>query len=284
MGEALRRLFAAGVVTRDDVFVQTKFTSFDGQDPARCPYDPKLPLAEQVRVSFATSQSELGIDKVDSLVLHGPLSRAADTLAVWRAMEAIHTSGLASQLGVSNFYSLKDFRAFYAKATIKPAVLQNRWYGETRHDGALRRFCREHGIVYQSFWTLTGNPQLLASAAVKRAARRTGKTAEQVLFRFLMHRGVAPLTGTCSAEHMAQDLGAWHGSNKFTVSPSANAESAAADSAATAAGATESESWDLTEQEVTDIGALVEEDCGDGDVVEPFEAARAAAERESATK
>jgi hypothetical protein len=34
-------------VSRDDLFLQTKFTSLDGQDPARIPYDRNAPLNEQ---------------------------------------------------------------------------------------------------------------------------------------------------------------------------------------------------------------------------------------------
>ena len=42
-----------GTLARGDLYLQTKFTPLSGQDPARIPYDPKAPLAEQVRQSFA---------------------------------------------------------------------------------------------------------------------------------------------------------------------------------------------------------------------------------------
>jgi diketogulonate reductase-like aldo/keto reductase len=35
VGEGLRRAYAEGIVTRQDMFLQTKFTSFDGQDPSK---------------------------------------------------------------------------------------------------------------------------------------------------------------------------------------------------------------------------------------------------------
>jgi diketogulonate reductase-like aldo/keto reductase len=37
-------------------------------------------------------------------------------------------------------------------------------------------------------------------------ARRHQRTAPQVLFRYLNHEGVVPLTGTRSIVHMVQDL------------------------------------------------------------------------------
>ena len=63
----------AGVVTRDDLFLQTKFTYRRGQDH-RLPYDPVASLSVQVAQSMASSLEHLGTDYVDSYVLHGPSS------------------------------------------------------------------------------------------------------------------------------------------------------------------------------------------------------------------
>ena len=85
-------------------------------------------------------------------------------------------------------------------------MLQNRFHADTGYDKQLRDFCRAHGIVYQSFWTLTANPHLLAHAAVRTLARHHGRTPAQILFRYLTQIGIVPLTGTRSAAHMRQDL------------------------------------------------------------------------------
>lgn len=205
VGDALAPLWS-GALSRGDFFVQTKFTSVRGQDPARIPYDPSAPLAQQVEQSFAASQANLRTPVVDSLVLHGPLPTFAETLTVWRAMEAIHARGGARQLGISNCYDLAYLRALWDRVDEKPAVVQNRFYRDTRHDAALRRWCTGRGVVYQNFWTLTANPDVLASRTVGALAARYGRTPAQILFRYLVERGCAPLTGTTSLEHMRQDL------------------------------------------------------------------------------
>lgn len=205
VGQALKSLAARGL-GREHLFLQTKFTSVDGQDPARVPYDPDAPLAEQVAQSFAASQKNLGTDFVDSLVLHSPMRTFAETRAVWNAMEAVRGAGGARALGVSNCYDLDVLRALYDAAAVKPSVLQNRFYAGSGYDVELRAFCRGHGIRYQSFWTLTANPHLLGSPAVQGPARRLGKTPAQVLFRYLHQQGVVPLTGTTSEKHMKEDL------------------------------------------------------------------------------
>jgi diketogulonate reductase-like aldo/keto reductase len=163
VGEALEALYTGGVITRPEIFLQTKFTSFNGQDPHRIPYDPDSPLEEQVLQSFTVSLQNLKTEYVDSLVLHGPLARFPDTVAVWRAMENIHDRGGARQIGISNVYDLSTLRKLYDEARVKPTVLQNRFYKDSGYDVQIREFCALHGIAYQSFWTLTANPHILKS-------------------------------------------------------------------------------------------------------------------------
>src|SRR5580700_9979623 len=73
VGEGLAAAYGAGVVTRADVFLQTKFTYRPGQDH-RLPYDPTASLSNQVAQSMASSLEHLRTDYVDSYVLHGPAS------------------------------------------------------------------------------------------------------------------------------------------------------------------------------------------------------------------
>lgn len=193
-------------LTRGDLYLQTKFTPVDGHDPARIPYDPRAPLGEQVQQSFEVSLENLQTAYLDGLVLHSPLADGEQTLAAWQALEAVAAHGGARQLGISNCYSLELLEALYRAARVKPAVVQNRFFRETRYDAEIRAFCREHGIVYQSFWTLTANPHLLAGALLQGIASRRGRTPVQALFRYLTQQDVVPLTGTTSAEHMREDL------------------------------------------------------------------------------
>lgn len=196
----------AGGLARPDLYVQTKFTPVDGHDPKQIPYDPTAPLAEQVGQSFRSSLRNLRTDYVDGLVLHSPLRTTVQLAEVWSAMESLVDAGGARQLGISNCYSLAYLETLYRSARIPPAVVQNRFYAETRYDREIRAFCRDRGIVYQSFWTLTANPQVLAHEKIRTPARRHRRTPAQVLFRWLTQEGAVPLTGTTSEAHMREDL------------------------------------------------------------------------------
>jgi len=205
VGEALMRLKNQGI-EREVLFLQTKFTPLSGQDPRQVPYDKNSPVELQVAQSFETSKKNLQTEYVDSLILHSPLAPHALLMKVWKAMEKIQNTGGARQLGISNCYDIEVIRSLYADADVKPAVIQNRFYPETGYDADLRRWCSQHGVIYQSFWTLTANPHILASPTVRTAARKYNKTEAQIFFRYLSQSGIVPLTGTTSEQHMKEDL------------------------------------------------------------------------------
>lgn len=191
---------------RADIYLQSKFTPINGQDPLRIPYDPKAGLAEQVAQSFQTSLKNLQTTYLDCLILHSPLPNRQQLLEVWRAMELIFHSGAAKQLGISNCYDPNLFEFLFGSVEIKPAVIQNRFYTDTGYDRAIRDFCRQHEIVYQSFWTLTANPQILADKILQDQAVKYSRSTAQIFFRYLTQNGIVPLTGTNSVSHMQEDL------------------------------------------------------------------------------
>lgn len=210
VGEAVAAATAAGVVSRDDLFLQTKFTFRAGQDH-RLPYDPAAPIPVQVEQSFASSLAHLGVEVIDSYVLHGPTLRDGltdDDWAAWRAMEAIHASGRARLLGVSNV-GLGQLRAFCDGARVRPRFVQNRCYAARGWDREVRQFCAANGIVYQGFSLLTANRQVLAHPELGRIAARHGRTPAQIVFRFALEVGMIPLTGTTNPDHMRADLAAF---------------------------------------------------------------------------
>jgi len=205
VGAGIAAALAEGL-TRDDLYLQTKFTPLSGQDPLRIPYDARAAIPQQVAQSCEVSLRNLRTDRLDCLVLHSPLPTARQTLEAWRAMETLVDAGKAGQLGISNCYELRQLESLYNEARIKPAVLQNRFHADTRYDHDIRVYCRKQNIIYQSFWTLTANPQVLSHRTVTGLADKYQRTGAQILFRYLTQIGVAPLTGTRSASHMREDL------------------------------------------------------------------------------
>jgi diketogulonate reductase-like aldo/keto reductase len=206
VGKGIARCIQTGLMQREELYLQTKFTPLNGHDPSRIPYDAKSCLSDQVNQSFRCSLQNLQTDYLDCLILHSPLADQQQLLDVWRAMEQLFHRGSVKQLGISNCYALETLVFLYESAEIKPAVLQNRFYADTQYDRNLREYCRPKDIIYQSFWTLTANPGVLAHAAIKSLSEKYRRSSAQLFFRYLTQIGIIPLTGTTSEQHMTDDL------------------------------------------------------------------------------
>jgi len=206
VGEALRAFWAEGH-PRETVFLQTKFTSQGGQDH-RLPYDPRADLKTQVRQSFESSLGHLGVEYLDSYLVHGPQGHPGlieSDWEVWEEMEKIHSEGAARLIGISNVNAFQ-LGELVTHAKIKPHFVQNRCYAARGWDRDIRRVCENHQIRYQGFSLLTGNPHEMASPPVAEAASRLKLTPAQVIFCFAKHLGMIPLTGTTSRAHGEEDL------------------------------------------------------------------------------
>lgn len=207
VGRAVAASVESGLLTRNDLFLQTKFTFQEGQDH-RLPYNPEAPIAVQVEQSFASSLEHLGVEAIDSFLLHGPTQRiglASADWEAWRAMEMIQQSGRARLLGISNV-TLKQVRDLCREAHIRPRFVQNRCYAERGWDRDVRKFCATNGLVYQGFSLLTANRKVMAHPELIRIAAHHGRTVSQIIFRFALDVGMVPLTGTTDVSHMRSDL------------------------------------------------------------------------------
>src|SRR5689334_16509711 len=202
VGEALRALDQKGI-KRETLFLQTKFTSVDGQDH-RTPYDPSASLTTQVRQSFESSLNHLGTSYLDSYVLHAPFQRRGLSDAdweVWSAMEDFYQAGKTKMIGISNV-AAEQLTQLCARAQHKPMVVQNRCFAALGWDRQVREICQAHGIIYQGFSLLTANQAVLIDPAIHAIAQKLGAGIAQVIFRFAMQIGMLPLTGTTNERHM----------------------------------------------------------------------------------
>jgi diketogulonate reductase-like aldo/keto reductase len=207
VGRSIAAALQTSSVVRADLFLQTKFTFLRAQDN-RLPYDPKAPVRTQVEQSFASSLGHLGAEVIDSYLLHGPTQRVGLAPAdweAWRAMEAIHDSGRARLLGISNV-TLEQLQLLCQQARVRPRIVQNRCYAVRGWDHRVREFCAANRLVFQGFSLLTANREALVRPELVRIAERHCRTASQIVFRFALEVGMVPLTGTTNAGHMRADL------------------------------------------------------------------------------
>jgi diketogulonate reductase-like aldo/keto reductase len=213
VGEALLALMKQGI-TRDKLFLQTKFTSVNGQDH-RLPYDARASITTQVQQSFASSLAHLHTDYLDSYVLHGPYSRrglGAEDWEVWAAIESLYDAGKTKMIGISNV-TADQLTLLCVKAKHKPMMVQNRCYAAFGWDKEVREICRVNQIIYQGFSLLTANSGIFAEPELRAMAAKYQTGLAQIVFRFAQQVGMLPLTGTTNPLHMKEDLQ----SDQFTL-------------------------------------------------------------------
>jgi len=206
---AVAALSAKQQLKRSDLYLQTKFTPPQGQDPNNIPYDPSSTIENQVTKSLETSLSNLRTTYLDALLLHSPYNGDKDdTMKVWRTFESFVKNKQVLKLGISNCYDLPTFQYLYETSTIKPSILQNRFYSESNFDVKLRQYCKEKNVTYQSFWTLTANIKALDTTELKKLAFKKGLSPQTLMYAFMMSLDghVTPLSGTTDKMHMAQDV------------------------------------------------------------------------------
>ncbi len=214
VGQGIRRALSEDKISRGDLFIQTKFTSVNGQDPDKMPYDPTASISEQVHTSIksslrnmrpSTEESSSESTYLDCLVLHSPLPTMAQTLEAWRAAET-YVPHKIRYLGISNV-TLGILAQLYDAAEFKPAMVQNRFYPSTHFDVGLRAFCAEKSIIYQSFWTLSANPKIVHGPEVGLVANVVGLTPYEAMYCLVLALdNVIILNGTTNVEHMVGDL------------------------------------------------------------------------------
>ena len=215
VGEAILQVAKQGI-TRDKLFLQTKFTPVNGQDH-RLPYDARASITAQVQQSFASSLEHLRTNYLDSYVLHGPYSRrglGSEDWEVWAAIESLYDGGKTKMIGVSNV-TAEQLTLLCTKAKHKPMVVQNRCYAAFGWDNEVREICQSNMIIYQGFSLLTANREVFTDPIIRTMAAKYQSGPAQIVFRFSQQIGILPLTGTTNSKHMTEDLQC----ERFTLSP-----------------------------------------------------------------
>ena len=207
VGKAVAQVLSGEERSRDQLFLQSKFTHVEGQDH-RLPYDANASLSTQVMQSFDSSLEHLGVSHLDSYILHGPSTRmgfSEGDWEVWRAMETIHGSGRAKLLGVSNV-TLKQLEALHEGANVKPIFVQNRCFAQNRWDFHIREFCAANSMTYQGFSLLSANVRELNVPLMGDLMQKHQRSVPEIVFRFSQQVRMIPLTGTTNTAHMKQNL------------------------------------------------------------------------------
>ncbi|MEB2529305.1 aldo/keto reductase [Kocuria rosea] len=148
--------------------------------------------------SVRTSLTNLGLERIDLLLIHWPLPRLGLYVETWRAMISMREEGLVRSIGVSNF-TPAHIRRLQEETGVNPAVNQIEMhpYFPQREQ---RAFHEEHGIITESWSPLGRGGALLQEPVLAEIARTHGVGAGQVVLRWHLQHGAVPIPASGNPE------------------------------------------------------------------------------------
>ena len=188
--EAVGQAIAASGIPRGELFVTTKLWQQD------------QPAEANTKRSFEASLGRLGLDYLDLYLIHQPFG---DYYAQWRAMEDLHKQGAIKAIGVSNFTSgrLVDL---IEHNEIVPAVNQIETH-PFHQRSAEHEVMASRGVQHESWGPFAeGKNNLFSNQVLTEIGSAHGKSAAQVVLRWLTQLEIVAIPKSVKRERMAQNF------------------------------------------------------------------------------
>ncbi len=196
VGEGIRR----SGLDRSAVFIETKVWISDYG------YDKTLH-------AFDKSAAKFGVDYIDLLILHQPLSSAFElTIDAYTALETLLGDSKVRAIGVSNFKP-QHIESLLQHIDVVPAVNQIEVHPYFTQQAA-REIDAAHGILTQAWSPIGGitvyrgdvQKSTLKDAVILRIAETHGKSAAQVMLRWHLQQGRSAIPKSVRPERIAENF------------------------------------------------------------------------------
>ncbi|EGW34748.1 aldose reductase [Spathaspora passalidarum NRRL Y-27907] len=182
-------------VKRENIFITDKYfagdASFSNRSPHSNPYE-----------ALKADLKQLKLDYVDLYLLHSSYikkeTHGFSLTEAWGYLEKLKDEGLAKNIGVSNF-TVEDLKTVLdSKPKYKPEVNQIEFsaYLQDQTPGIVQ-YSQENGILVEAYGPLgpitkgQGGP---LDPVLAKLSKKYGKTEGQILLRWVIQKGVLPLT------------------------------------------------------------------------------------------
>jgi len=196
VGEAIRR----SGIERSEIFIETKLWISDyGYD--------------QALHSFEKSAGKLGVDYIDLLLLHQPLTVDFErTIGAYKALEELLADGKVRAIGVSNFMP-KVLNALISETSVVPAVNQvegHPYFSQPE----VQQANAAHEILTQAWSPMGGitsyrddsSRSTFNDPVIGEIATDHGKSPAQVMLRWHLQEGRSAIPKSVKPARIAQNF------------------------------------------------------------------------------
>ncbi|MDO5672647.1 MAG: aldo/keto reductase [Actinomycetaceae bacterium] len=188
-------------VPRSELFITSKLDNMNhGREDALRTFDQSL--------------KDLGVDYVDSFMIHWPLPGMLKPSYVetWETLIELWKDGRIRNLAVSNF-EVEHLERLEAETGVLPGVNQIEAHPFMQNK-AVRDWCWARGIIVEA-WSPLARGAVLTNPTIGRIAREIGQTPAQVVLRWEVQRGYSVIPKSSTLERMEENLSLF----RFSLTP-----------------------------------------------------------------
>ncbi len=157
---------------------------------------------EKAKASVEESLKKMHLDYIDLVLLHQPFK---DYYGAYHALEDLYKEGKIKAIGVSNFYPdrLVDLAL---DVDVKPAINQVEVNPFHQQDKALE-YNNKYGVQLEAWAPFAeGKNGIFTNETLKEIGNKYNKSIGQVILRWLLQRGIVPLSKTVKKERMLENI------------------------------------------------------------------------------
>jgi len=190
VGRGVRRAIEDGIITREEIFITSKIvpSSYTSPDAA-----------------IDDSLRKLNLGYVDLMLIHQP---GYNDEELYKALERGVQSGKIRSIGISNYYTPRDFDRIKNIGEIIPAVVQNENHIYYQNEN-LQAYVKKYGAVIESWYPFGGRghtKQIFNDATIQQLAKKYSKTPAQIILRWQIQAGYIAVPGSSNKNHIAENF------------------------------------------------------------------------------
>jgi diketogulonate reductase-like aldo/keto reductase len=201
------QVLAETKIPREDLFVQTKFVSQPHHKPFPPPYPQYDSIADEAcHHSFMKSLENLKTTYIDAFLINAPELTAKPMLSLLDLVQTLKERGMVRYTGICNIATVDILKDLHETLPSAIQIVQNPFHSPWDPDYKIPLYCRQHGIQYNTFYTLTTSDRIIKDKVIGLISTRTNISPQAVFLQYCIQSDIVPLVGARSQKNLLPAL------------------------------------------------------------------------------